>query len=272
MELIAQSFIKEVFDFKAGKSCGLQLKARYYDEIHFPPSDVQLLGQWFEYKATGQTTREGTCPIPIRNKPKALTIKQKAEGQKPNIGALSKKFEDVLTHIEPMNKMFEAYGLEIVETGKRIIHNGLRGDIDVVCKYKDSGEIVFVDIKTSGLLDDKWSEYGWNTDALEYKDRLMIQVVQYKLLGVAEYGYEPDFLFFLFSNTNTVDRKAIKIVVDETRFNEHVKTVEDVRKLSAYYEQNGWTPHPEPKRCGKCPLAKECDHFTDIPKIITVNY
>ena len=82
----------------------------------------------------------------------------------------------------------------------------------------------------------------------------------------------PIFLFFLFSNTNTVDRKAIKIVVDETRFNEHVKTVEDVRKLSAYYEQNGWTPHPEPKRCGKCPLAKECDHFTDIPKIITVNY
>ena len=60
--------------------------------------------------------------------------------------------------------------------------------------------------------------------------------------------------------------------LDETRFNEHAQTVEKVRAIASYHEKNGWTPIPEPKRCAKCPLAKKCEHYTEIPQIITVNY
>ena len=59
MKNITQSLIKELEKYEKKQVCGLQIKAKYYDNIIFPPSEVQLLGQWFEYKATGQKNRYG---------------------------------------------------------------------------------------------------------------------------------------------------------------------------------------------------------------------
>jgi len=256
MENITQSFLKEVYDYKNKQSCGLQLKAKYYDNIYFPPSDVQLLGQWFEYKATGQLARNNTSPVPVRLKS----------------GKLSKKFDDILAHIEPFKKMLEEYGFKILETGRRYIQKGMQGDVDLVLENTANKKIVFGDIKTTGLINDKWSDFGWDLEWLNTKDRLMIQVVQYKMLGLFEYGYEPDFYFFIFSNTNKVDRKAIKINLDEGRLEEHLRMVENVLKVKTYAEQHGWEAHPEVARCFKCSLKDTCASFTEIPKIEEITY
>ena len=168
--------------------------------------------------------------------------------------------------------MLVTYGMRVISTGKRLKHKGLQGDFDIEVEYIATGKRAIVDIKSSGLINDKWNEYGWSMDGLEYKDRLMIQVVQYKLLGIEEYGYEPDFYFFIFSNTNTIERKAFQVVVDEDRFTEHLETIKKVKRVASYHEKNGWTPRPDVKRCHDCPLKKDCKHFIDIPIIETVYY
>jgi len=256
MENITQSFLKEIYDYKNKKSCGLQLKAKYYDNMYFEPSDVQLLGQWFEFKATGQLARGELAPLPIRLKN----------------GNLSKKFKDILEHIDPFNRMIKENNFEILETGKRYIHQGLQGDVDLVLKDKTTNKIAFGDIKTSGLINDKWSDFGWDLEWLNTKDRMMIQVVQYKMLGLFEFGYEPDFYFFLFSNTNTIDRKFIKVNLDEGRFEEHLRMVENVLKVKAYGEQHGWEANPSVPLCAKCPLKDNCKSFIDIPPLEEITY
>lgn len=256
MENITQSFIKDVFKYNDGKYCGLQLKAKYYDEVDFPPSDVQLLGQWFEYKATGQLNRFGQAPIPIKLKN----------------GNLSKKFKDILEHIDPFKRTIDKLGYEIIETGKRIKQKRLQGDIDLVLRHKETKKIAFGDIKTTALINDKWNEFGWEAESLQFKHNLLIQPIHYKLLGLFEYGYEPDFFFFIFSSTNTIDRKTYKINLAENRLEEHLQHIEKVYEIKMQSEKFGWKAYPDVKACNSCPLKSTCKSFIDIAEPFDIFY
>ena len=256
MKNITQSFIKDVEKYSKNELCGLQIQAKYYDNIKFPTSDVQLLGQWFEFKATGQKNRFGEEPQPI-------TLKN---------GKLSKKFNDILEHIGPFKKMLEENNFEIIETGLRIKVRGLQGDIDLVLKDKTNDKIVFGDIKTTALINDRWNDFGWNEDSLQYKPNLMIQPIHYKLLGFLKYGYVPDFYFFIFSSTNTIERKLLKIEINESRLDEHMNFLEKIYEIKNQAEQYGWIAIPDVKTCGSCPVKDSCDHFTEIPKAKTIYY
>jgi|TARA_R110000751_G_scaffold92475_1_gene180965 hypothetical protein len=256
MKNITQSFIKDVFKYNEEKLCGLQIKAKYYDNISFPSSDVQLLGQWFEYKATGQKNRFGIIPEPPKLKS----------------GLYPKKYNDILTHVEPLKKTIENLGYEIIETGTRIKEKGLQGDVDLVLKHVETGKIAFGDIKTTGLINDKWNEYGWDEESLQFKHNLLLQPIHYKLLGLFKYGYEPDFFFFIFSNTNQVDRKTYKINLADGRFEEHLQHVEKVYEIKNKAEINGWKAIPNVKECHNCPLKSTCKSFIDIPKIVDIYY
>jgi len=262
--LITQSFIKEIKDYNhtispkydVNTTCGLQIKAKYYDGIEFPPSEVQLLGQWFEFQATGQTTKYGHVPI-------APTLKG---------GKLPKKYISMLVQVAMFKKMMEDYGFEIISTGTTIEHNGMKGDVDIIAKRLSDGKTVYIDIKTSGLMEDKWSEFGWDTSALMYKDRLMIQAVHYTLIGNGILGYYPDFYFLVFSNTNEIERKAIQVYIDPDRYAEHAKTVNNINLLRARYEQEGYQAVPTVKRCADCPLKENCESAIEIPEIEIVGY
>ena len=256
MKNITQSLIKELEKYENKKLCGLQIKAKYYDNIKFPSSEVQLLGQWFEYKATGQKDRYGNIPEPPLLKS----------------GKYPKKFYDILEHIDPFKKILKENNFEIIETGKRIIHRGLQGDIDLVLKDKKNDKIVFGDIKTTGLLNDKWNEFGWDEDSLQFKHNLMIQAIHYKLLGILEYEYEPDFYFFLFSNKNTIERKIYKIVLNDNRLEEHLSHLEKIFAIKKNAETYGFKAYPNSNDCLKCPIKEKCTEFTDVPVITDIYY
>jgi len=274
MENITQSFIKELYDYLQGDSCGLQIKAKYYDGIEFPASEVQLLGQYFEYKATGQKTKFGHIPKPIRLKPRTLTKKEISEGkkQKDVVGPLSKKFAVIEKHLPFFHKMIKENGFKILRTGVTLAHGGMQGDLDIEALHKPSGKKAIIDVKTSGLLNNKYEDFGWHPDSLEYKDRLMIQPVHYKILGKHEYGYYPDFFFFLFSNTNDIDRRIIKVEIDEDRAAEHLRTVARVREIKNEQEKKGWQAKPKVALCAKCPLKESCKDAIDTPQIEIVYY
>ena len=277
MQIITQSLIKELFEYTAKKdACGIQVEAKYVHGIEFPSSDAMQLGQWFEWSCTGQRTKFGHIPAAKRNKPSKLTKKELDEGMKQEdvLGELSKKYEDALIHVDAFKKMLEYYDLEIVDTGVKLEDKelGIKGDVDLVVRKRGEEKVMFIDMKYSGLLDNKWDDLGWADESLEYKDKIMIQAVHYKILGKAKYGYEPDFNFWVFSSTNTTDRKNIKVIVDESRFAEHEIII---KKARAEFERNaaiGWQARPNPKRCGECPLKSKCSHYVELPQEQIVYY
>ena len=61
---VSQSFMKEFSNYLQGNSCGLQLLAKYYDNIQFPSSKPQRLGQYFEFQLTGALPKYGQVPEP----------------------------------------------------------------------------------------------------------------------------------------------------------------------------------------------------------------
>jgi len=274
--MMTQSLYKELADYKMNIGCGLQIRAKYVDGVEFPTSDSQLLGQWFEYQATGQLARGGVEPIAPRLKPKKLTQKEIASGlnQEDVVGELPKAYREIKVQIEAFKEMLEYYNIEIVETGKRIVDNNLniQGDIDIVGRIKGEEKLIFIDVKSSGLLEDKWSDYGWADESIEYKDRLLVQSVHYKVLGKSEYGYYPDFYFWVFSTKNNMDRKVFKIEVDNDRFVQHLQYIRKAQEFFNENEANGWEARPNPKRCSSCPLASTCNSFSAIPLEKVVYY
>jgi len=276
MRTVTQSFIKRLFSYKKGDICGYQFYAQYEEGVEFPPSDAMRLGQWFEYTATGQRTKFGHIPMPDRNKPKKLTQKEEKAGKKQEdvIGELSKKYKDALIQVEAFKKMLEANDYEIVSTGERLRDDrlGIEGDVDLIVRKRGEEKVRFIDIKFSGLLDNKWEEMGWADESLSHKDNIMIQAVHYKILGKAKYGYYPEFYFWVFSSQNTTDRKNIRVNVNPERYAEHLIIIGNARKQFEKYQELGWKPKPQPKECAKCPLKEACSHYVELPIEQVVDY
>ena len=57
MQVISQSFIKELFEYKMKNGCGLQFEARHVKGMEFPSSPAMNLGSWFEYRVYGANNK-----------------------------------------------------------------------------------------------------------------------------------------------------------------------------------------------------------------------
>ena len=168
--------------------------------------------------------------------------------------------------------MVEQLNYSIKDTGIKLEHRGLEGTIDLILEHNETKKIAFGDIKTTGLINDKWNEFGWEEESLQFKHNLMIQPIHYKILGTLEYGYEPDFFFFIFSNTNTIERKLLKIQLNDERMDEHITYLYKIKSIKEQSEKEGWIPYPSSKGCSKCPINDSCPHFTTVPPVKTIYY
>jgi hypothetical protein len=204
---ISQSFVKEYSKYKQKKSCGLQVKAKYIDGIKFPSSDVMQVGNYFEFMATGCLPRTGEIPAP------EMVYKGTAKEK------LSTDYERANASAEFFKVVSKELNIEILETGKIISIDNRTGILDIVAKFNN--RICVIDLKYSGLLEDKWSEFGWETESLPYKDNLMVQAVHYTILlsEVCEVDYEDiDFYFFVFNSKDPEDAKIIKVNIYKNEF------------------------------------------------------
>jgi CRISPR/Cas system-associated exonuclease Cas4 (RecB family) len=271
---ISQSLIKSLHDYLGGKECGIVFKAKYFEGKNFPSSPVQKLGQWFEYISTGAKARGGLIPQPETTKG----------------GDLTAPYERMKIHKGHLLNELEFYGFKIKHVGYKIAIKGLEGTIDLVCEATRDleiinpesgsvevsiakGQIVFVDIKSSGLLDDRYNELGWDTETLPQKEKLMIQPVHYKYLGRLKFKQDIPFFFFIHSNTNDVDRKIIHTTIQEEKIEEHIAVLEKVKRMVKLLSKKGeLDPKPEVKRCSKCPLAEGCQHKMSVPNIVNIYY
>jgi hypothetical protein len=252
---MSQSLIKILHEYKQGLECGALVKAKYVDGLVTPSTELQELGNYFEYLCTGSLARDGHTPQP--------TILKN--------GNLSVGYERMSKQKENFDKIIKHYGFEVLEIDYNFAHDTFSGIADIIA-LKD-GKKCIIDIKTTSLIDDKWTDYGWSIESIEQKDKLHIQAVHYKMLAMKEWGVsDVPFYFFVFSNRNEIDFLIYEVQVDEDAFFRHEQNMINGLKFFNKELVNGFKTYPSVKKCNNCPLKDTCKDFTDIPKIETIYY
>jgi len=258
---ISQSFLKEYADYKSGDTCGLQVKAKYIDGIKFPSSDAMEYGNAFEYLATGSIPRDGHIPEIER-----VYVGTKRE-------SISAQYQRIIQSAELFKKIINHYEIEIIDIGRVATQDGMTGIMDIVAKWDD--RICIIDTKYSGLIDDKWSDFGWNLDMLPEKHSLMLQPVQYKILLSKELDCDIediDFYFFVFSSKEVMNVKLIKVNVDELTIANHLSTVEWVKAELKKPIDKLFKAKPTLKGCFECPIKDNCKSKVEVPHIDQIAY
>lgn len=260
IENVSQSFIKSYSDYKAGTECGLVIYEKYVNKNYPPPTKPMLKGIYFEYKATGSLPLDKKIPQPeyvYKGTPRE---------------ALSADYQKIHESVELFKKMIKHYGIRIKSIGKKLTAKGMTGILDIEAEM--NGRTIFIDLKYSSLINDKWDESGWQTESLPYKDKLMIQGVHYKILGKEAMGLENvPFYYWVFSAINPQDAKIILQEVDEDRFARHYEVVENVRNdFNETLAAGGLKPRPSFSKCQDCYLFQNCKYRAEVPLVETVYY
>ena len=255
MTKVSQSIMKALEKLTKNKICGKKFEAMYLKNKSMPPTPPMQLGNWFEYTATGQLPRDGNIPLP-------KTLKS---------GKLGVDYVRMESQVENYKNMIKENGFEVVNTGYAFHKNKLATGISDVMARKD-GRLCIIDIKTSGLLDDRWNEMGWELESLEGKHNLMVQAVHYKTLAEEEFGEEVDFYFAVFSSKNEYDCLLIKVNIDEASMQQHYVGILKSHKYLGKMEKIGFSPSKKYRECVKCFLSNECEFAQKTPEITNIYY
>lgn len=259
---LSQSLVKSLYKYKVGEECGLRIKASYIDGISFPSTEAQELGNYFEYVATGQLPRDGHTPKPILLKN----------------GNPSVDYARMDAQVDNFKKLMSRLNFTIEKTGFKFTNPKYDGTADIIAydnniKTKDvNKKRIIIDLKTSGLINDKWSPYGWADESIEEKWDLLIQAIHYKMLAKYEWGIEQiPFYFMIFSTRNEWEYKVFKINVDEDTMFQHYNNLKNIKVFLDETLSAGFKPIPKYGVCRECPLANTCKHFVDVPKVQEVH-
>lgn len=263
---ISQSLMKELNDYRLGKSCGLVFVEKYINKNFklFKPSKAMSLGLWFEYMAIGSTTKTDEIP-------QAEYLK---DGK-----TLTQAYKNAEAQVENFKNFMSFHGIKIVSVQEKWIVDGLEGTLDIKAlatrDIKDSNGIVLVekgeefiiDLKFSGTLDDKFSDFGWHLDRLSEKEKLILQPIHYKFLSRLKYGREYKFMFLLFSSTNDYDYRSILFNTTEEDMELHKTFITTTAAWLKHYLKKGFKAKPDYLRCMDCPLKTNCKSYLAIPEV-----
>jgi len=255
---ISQSLIKALYKYKMDEECGLVIEKQYFEKVNFPSTEAQELGNYFEYRCTNQLPRDNHTPIP-------KTLKN---------GNLSLPYQRMEKQVENFNHLMKRLNFSIEQTGFSFTNPKYSGILDILAhdnniksKVKNKKRII-IDLKTSGLLNDKWSEYGWSSDSIEEKDSILLQAIHYKMLANYEWGIEDiPFYFFVFSSKNDWEYKVFKVNVDTATYQQHYSNLLNIKEYLDKQIKIGWKAKPSLAKCNTCPLFDTCLHSTDIAEI-----
>ena len=272
---LSQSLLKRLKHHFEGNDCGTKIVAEAIEKtVKKPTSESAMAGIRFEFLATRAESfgdYKGNEPL--------LT---------PKTGKPSAQEKVVQAQVENWKNMVKDFGIEVLETSyllqyeyESFIHKGYA---DVLCKinnyhYVDNDGITqkkpphlaIIDIKFSGLFDDKFSKWGWHVDkdyhilerkewakSLENKGDLTIQPVDYKCIYEAVENKDIEFYFAIFHAKDAEKFKMVNVQVSEQRKAKHMNEV-------AYFAQKlnneleiGLLPKPRFDICEDC-LVKDCE-------------
>jgi hypothetical protein len=260
---ISQSLLKALTAYHDDniKDCGKKIIYQFFQKVPTKASDAMKLGIYFEYMCTGYAPNPEDIPVPEKVYVGTSKEKLSADYQKAQSSALL--FKEIIKH----------YGIKINGFAKSLEYNGSTGLIDIFANF--NGEDCIIDLKYTALIDDKFSDFGWHTDSLQYKSGLMIQPIHYKYLAANVYGKEYPFYFFIFNSKNEVDAKIIRTNIQQEHIDLHEEVViAKAKKYIDFYFENPETLEERPnyKRCNSCSYFEICDKKAILPTIEDIYY
>ena len=261
---LSQSLLKAYLEYydEVEKGCGLQLYKKYFLKLPSPTSDAAKLGIYFEYLCTGYLRDGEVAPEP------EIVYKGTAKEK------LSAEYERATKSAELFKKMIQEHNIEILQYGEYMQYDGASGISDIRAKW--NGEECIIDIKYTSLFDDKFNEYGWHTESLVYKSKLLLQPIHYKYLARKIFDKENiPFYFFVFSAKDPEKAKVIKVNIQEEHVNLHETiTVPKMMKYVDYHYKHPEALEARPSylKCKECPYHDDCDKKTIIPLIEEIHY
>ena len=252
---ISQSLMKSYVKYLNKTECGLLFKAKYIDKtLITEPSEAMQLGIYFEYLATGMLPKSGKVPMP------EYTLK----------GVIKEPYKRAQESAEFFKKIIAHYDIKILQTGLYVQTEEENGVLDILAEW--NGKKCVIDLKYSGLLEDKWNPLGWEIESLPMKDDIMVQGVHYKMLLQKAMGIDCDFYYFVFDTKDSSKVKIIKQNIDEDRFAVHENNLSLIKEKLANSIGRGFKAYPEYNKCIECPLFDTCDSKAIMPLPIDIHY
>lgn len=267
--LINQSLVKDLIKYKEEKLCGLLFENTWINKQFAKGTKSNNLGHYFEYLCTGALAKgDSEPPEPDRTKK----------------GELTSEFKVAKLQAEYFHEVIKGYDIELTHAGNKVIaEDKWVGTLDIQANWslifdkygferdpKNVNDTVVIDLKFSGLLEDKWSDFGWHLDWLPKKWGTMLQAKHYKFLFWKKYGYNPPFFFFVFDTKHVRTAKIIHVDITTEELMEHEIFLEKAKIYLKQQMEKGFQPIPEYEQCKSCPYKSWCTFKTEIPPILTV--
>jgi hypothetical protein len=266
---INQSLVKDLVKYQNNDLCGLVFANKWILNQFGGGTKSNNLGHYFEYLCTGALAKgEVEAPIPEYNKK----------------GELSTDFEIARKQSIFFKELISKYGIELISAGDKVLADEKWiGTLDIEAKWEsisryidfEFGEDnpdkrVIIDLKYSGLIDDKWNEFGWHTDTLAKKQGTMLQAKHYKFLFWKKYGFNPPFLFFVFDTKEVGKVKIVNVDIEQWELEQHEVFLEKAKRYFDYQMEKGFEPKPKYETCIKCQYAGWCTFKSTLPSVITI--
>ncbi len=271
---ITQSFIKDMQDYLDDKLCGNVLKEKWEnDKLIDLDSDAVDLGCYFEYVLTLILTGKGS--LPKNNKVPQAKLTQ--------AGKKTTDYDRADKNANRVAKYINAMGLVVIDAGLKLEKDGYSGTIDLICKAKKTvysstgnvliaeGEIIIIDLKYSGLLENKWEPMGWAGLLMDgfhiQKEYHGIQAKQYSYVG------ELPFFYLVTHSKNETDIMFFRVPISEEMIGRHLEHGKYLYDQFVFLSgTNQIKPSPEVATCLKCPLFATCEDkaLFPLPKTVTL--
>ncbi len=136
------------------------------------------LGLYFEYLCIGSLNRDGTVPEMV------LTSTNKTNAGTKHLIEQVKNFQKIVNKHKITWQKEDINKLWVVDKGRYRIegHPDLPAEMNKIP--------VIIDLKSTGLIDDKWKPYGWHKSKVIYRKDLKLQTEMYQLLTLLNYNID----------------------------------------------------------------------------------
>lgn len=272
--LISQSMVKDLVKYRKDKLCGLIFNNKWILNQFGKGTKANDLGHYFEYLCTGALGKGETEP---------------PQPQRTKKGEVTSEFKLAQKQAVYFKELISKYGITNIKAGvKELADEKWIGTLDIKARwdslfkhgalkdfYIEPDELnpnneVIIDLKFTGLLEDKWNEFGWHLDYLPSKESPMFQAKHYKFLFWKKYGFNPPFFFFVFDQKEVGKCKIIYVDINEAELMQHEVFL---KKAEAYLNSQleiGFKPKPTYEQCVSCDYRKWCNFKDEVPPIVTV--
>lgn len=284
IEKINQSFIKDARSYFSGEGCGNIMKEKYINDrlVEDEEPGAMAQGAYFEWvftelmlgKGKGSLPKNGLVPQPqyMKTPLKAVADKKRTK-ESLGVDDMEAAYRKCHKLAERLKGIFDDMGLKIMYAGRKYEKGSFVGTIDLVCactkqlKFADGtiwnvGDQIVIDLKLSGLLNDRWSKHGW-MGSPQQKEYHGTQAKHYHMLTGLPF-------YFWVNQSNQkeeddADIKLLRVPIDGVQVDDHV---DEANRLFIKFRNEaefGFVARPSLSRCKDCPLRADCKDKHEFP-------